>query len=266
MSRRMKLGPPVCPATSSLDMNSTPSSPAPTAVTRRHSVLSSIAFRHSPVKLLVALGLLFLFTPFVVDLPQGDLIEAALVTLVMVSAVLAVGGRRRTLILAMVLVAPAIAGKWLNHFHPHLLPPAFFPASTVLFFGFVVAHLLRFIIRASHVDTNVLCAGVAGFLMLGLLWVPVYLLIAQTTPGSFSVADATGMERTLDGFDAFYLSFVTLCTVGYGDVRPVTHGARMLAVLEAIVGLFYMALLIARLVSVYSSAKPVDRRDNANGP
>ena len=228
---------------------------------RRPSLLYALFLHHSPVRLLVSLIGLFLFTPFVVDLPRGGLIEATLLTLVMVSSVLAVGGRRRTLITALVLVAPALAGKWLNHLEPGLLPSYFFPASTVLFFGFIVAQLLQFIIRAGHVDTNVLCAGVAGFLMLGLLWVPVYLLVAETVPGSFVVSDATDITHTLDGFDAFYLSFVTLCTVGYGDVRPVTHIARMVAVLEAIAGLFYMALLIARLVSVYSTTKPGNPED-----
>jgi hypothetical protein len=239
-----------------------PKPPSP----RRQSFFHAIVFHHSPVRLLVALVVLFVFTPFVVDLPEGNLIEAVLLTLVMVSAVLAVGARRRSLIVALVLVAPALAGKWMNHFHPGVMPSYIFPASTVLFFGFVVGHLLRFIIRASRVDTNVLCAGVAGFLMLGLLWVPVYLLVAETAPGSFVVTTAPGVESALDGFDAFYLSFVTLCTVGYGDVRPVTHIARMLAVLEAIAGLFYMALLIARLVSVYSSTKPAAPGDSPGEP
>jgi voltage-gated potassium channel len=58
---------------------------------------------------------------------------------------------------------------------------------------------------------------------------------------------------TLDGFSALYFSVITLCTVGYGDITPVSRVARMLAMTEAITGLFYMAVLISRLVSVYSS-------------
>ena len=101
-------------------------------------------------------------------------------------------------------------------------------------------------------NTEVLCAGVAGFLMVGLLWSPVYLLIARLNPGAFTVPAGS----TLDGFNAFYFSFITLCTVGYGDVTPVTKIAKMLAVTEAITGLFYMAVLISRLVSIYSSKQP----------
>lgn len=214
--------------------------------------------RYSAVKLLVALALLFIVTPFIEDLPRGDLIEAIFLTLVMVSSVLAVGGRRRTLLIALLLVIPAVAGKWMNNLYPHFLP-GFFLIPTFIFFGFIMMHLLHFIVRAPTVDANVLCAGVAGFLMLGLLWVPVYLLVARLNPGAFTVA-AGG---ALDGFNAFYFSFVTLCTIGYGDVAPVSRVARMLAVSEAITGLFYMAMLISRLVSMYSSAqKPGENGGN----
>jgi hypothetical protein len=214
--------------------------------------------RYSAVKLLVALALLFIVTPFIEDLPRGDLIEALLLTLVMISSVLAIGGRQRTLFVALLLLAPAVIGKWMNHLRPDLLPPAYFLIPSVIFFAFILAQLLGFIVRSPQVDVNVLCAGVAGFLMLGILWVPVYLVIARLNPGSFEVAKG----GALDPFNAFYFSFITLCTVGYGDVAPVTKIAKMLAVTEAITGLFYMAMLISRLVSIYSSAQSSGKNTN----
>jgi voltage-gated potassium channel len=57
----------------------------------------------------------------------------------------------------------------------------------------------------------------------------------------------------MDGFTAFYFSFATLTTVGYGDIAPVSSVARMLAVMEAVTGLFYVAVLISRLVALYST-------------
>jgi ion channel len=57
----------------------------------------------------------------------------------------------------------------------------------------------------------------------------------------------------MNGFNAFYFSFVTLSTAGYGDIVPVSRMARMLAVMESVTGLFYVAILIARLVTMYSS-------------
>jgi hypothetical protein len=212
--------------------------------------------RYSAVNLLVALGLFFVSAPFVQDLPNGDLVESLLLTLVMMVAVVAVGGQRKFLIIALVLLAPALAGKWLNHFRPDLLHPAVFLVASVFFFGLVISRLLVFIVRAPRVDANVLCAGVAGFLLLGLLWMPAYAAVARLNPHAFSLPAAPDAPATLDGFSAFYFSFITLCTVGYGDIAPVSNVARMLAMMEAIAGLFYMAVLISRLVSVYSSAPP----------
>ncbi|BBO16231.1 conserved hypothetical protein [Candidatus Brocadia pituitae] len=213
--------------------------------------------RYSSVELLVTLGLLFVTAPFVEDLPHGDLVEAILMTLVLMSAVLAVGGSLTSLIVALILLAPALAGKWIGSFYPDLLHPAFYLVAFVIFSGFVVARLLSFIVHAQQVDAKVLCAGVAGFLLLGLAWVPAYLAVARATPNAFTLpAAAGGAPAVLDGSSAFYFSFVTLCTVGYGDIAPVSKVARMLAVTEAITGLFYIAVLISRLVGMYTNTQP----------
>ena len=73
--------------------------------------------------------------------------------------------------------------------------------------------------------------------------------------GLVLVREPAGL-RYSDGFNAFYFSFVTLSTVGFGDVAPVSKVARTLAVMEAITGMFYVAVLIARLVAMYSPARP----------
>ncbi len=70
---------------------------------------------------------------------------------------------------------------------------------------------------------------------------------------AFAFNTNTGTKETMEGFNAFYFSFITLSTVGYGDITPVSKVARMLAAMEAMTGLFYMAVLIARLVALYST-------------
>ena len=220
-------------------------------------------FRFSTAKLLIALILLLLFTPFIEDLKNGEIIEAVLMTLVLVSAVLAVGGRRRSLLVATVLVVPAVAGRWLHHGWPDRVPTGIHLVAGLLFIAFVVSQLLAFILRAPRVDSEVLCAGISGFLLVGLLWTLAYVLVDWAHPGSFAFNVASLGQPRMDGFNGFYYSFMTLCTVGYGDITPVSRVARMLAVLEAITGMFYVAVLIARLVALHTTSTPANETDAA---
>jgi hypothetical protein len=86
-------------------------------------------------------------------------------------------------------------------------------------------------------------------------------MVARLNPAAFNLPAGAGPATTMAGFNAFYFSFMTLCTVGYGDITPVSKGARMLAVMEAIAGLFYVAVLISRLVAIYSSPQPANDAD-----
>ena len=210
--------------------------------------------RHSVAWFLGTLVFMFVTAPFVEEMPNGNLIETVLLSVVLGAAVLAVGGRRQTLILASVLVSPVVGARWFHHFHLHDGTYVFHIASFLVFIAFVVFQFLRFILRSPRVNSEVLCAAVATYLLLGLLWASAYTLVARLVPGSFAGVAAGGPP--LHGFDASYFSLITLTTVGYGDIAPVSGPARMLAMMEAVTGTMYMAVLVARLVSGYSFNQP----------
>ena len=211
--------------------------------------------RFSTVELLVALALLFFFFPFIEEVKGGDVIVSILLSLVLLSAVLAVADRKGVFFIALVLAVPAIVGRWINHFRPDLLPSPVFLIAGLALIAFVVANLLLFVLRAPSVNTDVLCASISAYLMLGLLWTVAYWLVAQVTPNAFAFNTATGTKETMAGFNAFYFSFITLSKVGYGDITPLSRIARWLAATEAMTGLLYVTVLIARLVSLYSAPK-----------
>jgi hypothetical protein len=223
-------------------------------------------FRFSAVELLVVLVLLFITSPFLEYLKYGRGVEAALITLVMILSVLAVGGTRRTLIVAVLLATPAVVARWGHHLWPDLVPAEVFLAAELAFLLFTAVNLLRFILRAPRVNSEVLCAGISGYLILGLLWVLAYMLVARAMPDSFTLTAGPAEHRTMDGFTAFYFSFATLTTVGYGDIAPVSNVARMLAVMEAVTGLFYVAVLISRLVALYSTQPPPEDSKTDDSP
>jgi hypothetical protein len=219
----------------------------------------------SGVYFLSALLLLIVGWPLVDKLEYGILIESVLMTIVLFFALMAIGGRRSTLVLGSVLVIPALAGKWVNYFRPDLAPPEIFLGAALLFIGYVVLHLFGFIIRAPRVNIDVLCTAVANYLMLALLWSIGYSLVAGINPEAFVVTYGNAEGHIMRGGNSLYFSFATLCTVGYGDIVPVSGVARMLAVMEAIVGMIYMTMLVARLVALYSSEPRPDDANSTGG-
>jgi hypothetical protein len=213
-------------------------------------------WRFSAAQLLVALVLLIVVSPFAADFPGGREVEGGLLTVALLAGVFAVGGNRTTLVFAMLLVSPALIGKWIHHFRPDWVPNWVVIFSALVFGAFVIVHLLRFVLRAPRVNGEVLCASISAYLMLGMVWAFAYMLVWSVNPHAFAFSVSGTTAQPMDRDDAFYFSFVTLSTVGYGDIVPVSHAARMLAVVEAMTGLLYVAVLIARLVSMYSAHSP----------
>src|SRR6266436_1993092 len=103
--------------------------------------------RFSMVQLLIAFALLFFFFPFVEEVKGGDVIVSILLSLVLLSAVLAVADCKGVFFIALVLAIPAIVGRWINHFRPDLVPPPVFLVAGLALIAFVVANLLRFVLQ-----------------------------------------------------------------------------------------------------------------------
>jgi len=213
-------------------------------------------FRSSARRFLVSLILMLSVAPFVDDLEYGPIIDKVFFTLVFILGVLAVGRSHRTLVLAFVLMLPAVVAGWISHFQPQLLPPAVHNVAALIFLCFIEYQLLHFIFRAPRVNSEVLCAGISGYLLLGILWMSAYMLVSRLNPEAFAFNIGTSSAHPLAQFEAYYFSFITLSTVGYGDITPLSHGARTLAMMEAMTGTLYMAVLISRLVALHSSPGP----------
>lgn len=135
-------------------------------------------------------------------------------------------------------------------------------AALLVFFLLVTVYALqRYLWQMRQISADGIAAALNGYLMLGLAWGLIFMCIEIVLPGSFRLPDglalpADPLTYTNEQWSVFsYLSYVTLATLGYGDVTPVSSPARSLAVLEAILGQFYLAVVVARLVGVFASAK-----------
>ena len=208
--------------------------------------------RFGTVELLIAIAALFISMPFIGPRHAGPIIESTLMTIVLISGVLAIADRRRTVIVAVILAAPAVIGRWLHDYRPDIVPPELFLVAAILLILFVIVNLLRFVLTASSVSIEILCASISAYLLLGFLWTLAYWLVAELVPNAFAFS---GADTSLKGFNGLYFSFITMSTVGYGDITPVAGVARMLAAAEAVSGSLYIAVLIARLVTLYAPSK-----------
>ena len=172
-------------------------------ITRRIGV-----WRFSAVELLVSLILFIVMTPFVEDIPNAAFLEPLLLTMVLVAGLLAVGGRRHVLWVGLVLLLPSVMFRWLHHLHPGLLSPAVFLGFGLVFIGFVVANILRFILRAARVDNEVICAGISVYLLIGMLWSLAYKLLGEVSPAAFVFRQRAGCRAEDDEFQCLLFQFL----------------------------------------------------------
>jgi voltage-gated potassium channel len=128
----------------------------------------------------------------------------------------------------------------------------------ILFVFWIMLHELMV---TSQVDATILLLAVNCYLLLGMVWAVFYSIAELASPGSFHMAATQDTETIFR--QLHYFSFITLTTLGYGDITPASSAARSLVMGEAIIGVLYTTILIARLVGLYTGRfqQDQDRRD-----
>lgn len=218
------------------------------------AILQEGRYRFSVAHLLVAIVLLFIVVPFSNRFAYGRAVETIAFTLVMLAGVNAVGGRKSMWAAAALWATPAIAARWVSHVWPQPFIVDLYLIAAAAFVIFVINHLLRFVVRAPQVNEEVLCASISIYLLFAVAWAFGYSLLARWDPTAVAFTNAHDANATLDGFYALYFSVQVLTTITFGDIQPVSNVARILVLVEAIIGVFYLAILVSRLVGLYSSS------------
>jgi hypothetical protein len=111
---------------------------------------------------------------------------------------------------------------------------------------------LRHIFQEQEVTIDTIAAAASVYMLFALMWSFIYAVLDFVQPGSFAGA---ALQTLGQQYIFFYYSFVTITTLGYGDITPATYMASHLAVLEAVVGQLYLVVLVAWLVGMYVSKK-----------
>jgi len=218
---------------------------------------------HRFVFLLAALTLLLVSSPLLHTLGPGrhpmlsGIVFTVAFAAMLLAAVFAVGRSRSSNLFALLLAIPVIALQVVRVWREGDSVAIAAHVAALLFLVYTVVLILKFLFSAGRVSSDMICASLCVYLLLGVLWAITYSLIQIFDGQSFLSAfaddgDGTTMrfggERTLT---ALYYSFVTMSTLGYGDIVPRSSLARMAAAIQAIVGQLYLAVLVARLVGLH---------------
>ncbi len=210
--------------------------------------------RHGYAILLSSLLILWMLSPFLEMVHLERVGSTFLITMTLFAASYAMSDQGKSFIAIIALGLVFAVGAWIA---VGMEPPSWaVPASLaagLLFFGVVAYELLVDILsKEARVDTNLICGAVSVYLMIGVCFSFVFELIFNVDPDAFRGISPDGIGR-----NAFmYYSFVTLTTLGYGDISPITKIGGSFATLEAIIGQLYLTVLVARLVGMHISQGP----------
>lgn len=211
-------------------------------------------------QLLLVLVLLYFGGPLVSGLVDGLLpwLKNAVYSIGIIFTVLAAAfitsGNRKRLIFVMGAALTAVVCK-IGHMiigGNVLLIASHMIMAAVL--AVVVATIVVYMFRVARVTHYTIYGSLCAYLLMALLWAVLYSIVGTLDPGAFRIPETAGAAGSVvQSFDGLYFSLVTLTTVGYGDITPVSIQAKMLATGEALFGQVYLVVTVARLVSVFSS-------------
>ena len=203
--------------------------------------------------LLIALVFFLATTPFAEHTSLAEERFRVLFTLVLLIGVYTMNGRR-SMIVAAVLALPAIVGNWIEIVVEVAWAASFVYGLSALFLAYVAAVVLAAVLRERQVTTDTVLGGICVYFLIGIVWTLLYALVVELEPSAILInGEPVRYEISRGSSTLIYFSFVTLTTLGYGDVAPHCDAARMLAAGEAVVGQLFIAVMIARLVGMHIS-------------
>jgi Ion channel len=198
--------------------------------------------------LFLALLSLLVAIPFLAETILGRGLIGLINVTILLTAVVALERTRFSFAIAIALGLPTLAFQILALQSGSPEQFALYWGFGAAFYAFTIAHLLHYVLRRDNMTADKLYGAVAAYIMIALFWAFLYGVLQYFYPGAFAYL---GAPKTLDMAYLIFYSFTVLTTAGFGDVTPMLMQSRFPTILEALTGVMYVAILIARLTGVY---------------
>lgn len=198
---------------------------------------------------------LIMAAPTLTDTTAGAVAATTLYSVLLLSILFLIGEKGKDFAAAVTLIAISLAFRLLSFILGGTALLALSYLTAVLTLAVISVMMYALLFRKREVTSVTIWQGMTLYLLIGLSWAYLFAFVNTLFPDSF--LDRADPGSRLDLLDFIYYSFVTLTTVGYGDIHPLTAEARSLAGFEMLFGVFYLAIFISRLVETWK----VERKD-----
>ena len=217
---------------------------------------SQVCFRERFLSLLIFIIALLIIGPLFEEFVRLRILMDILWSAVLISAVYAVSHKKHHIIVAILLALPMLGSIWSKYYVQFKALAVVGGLCGAAFILFTIIQILIFIYANQEVTRDIIVGAAVVYLLMAIMWTFIFAVVETLHPGSFNFPQGLDIAAT-NHF--LYYSFVTLTTLGYGDITPVTSLARSLCILEAVLGQLYLVVQVAWLVGVHVSQSMLKR-------
>lgn len=210
---------------------------------------TKICFKHRFIYLLVFSLIMIAIAPLD-EVLGGVGIPTDLVTsVVMILAIYSVSQKRLHTVIGVLLAVPMIVALWSDLFGEYNWVQITGHLCGIAFFAFFIVIILKFVLSQHEITRDLIAAAGIVYISFAAMWSFAYTVIEMMHPGSFAIPDQSAGSTV----NSLYYSLVTITTLGYGDITPVTSVAKTCSTLEAVIGQLYLVITVAWLVGMHVS-------------
>jgi hypothetical protein len=217
---------------------------------------SQVCFKERFLGLLIFIIAMIVVGPLFEEFVGLSILIDILWSAILVSAIYAVSQKKHHILIAVLLALPMLGSIWTKYFVQHKALIVVGSLCGAAFFLFAIIQMLVFIYGHKEVSRDLIVGAAVVYLFMALMWTFIFVVVETLHPGSFNLPEGQNLEATRH---FLYYSFVTLTTLGYGDITPITPLARSLCILEAVIGQLYLVVQVAWLVGVHVSQSMLKR-------
>ncbi len=211
---------------------------------------SQACFRERFLSLLIFIIAMLVVGPLVEEFVNLRILMDILWSAIFISAIYAVSHKKHHILIGVLLALPMLGAIWSRHVVEYRALQVVGYLCGAAFILFTIIQMLIFIYSHKEVTRDLIVGAAVVYLLMAIMWTFIFTVVETLHPGSFNIPQGQDIQ---DAQHFIYYSFVTLTTLGYGDITPVTRLARSFSTLEAVMGQLYLVVQVAWLVGVHVS-------------